>query len=324
MLTPSRTELLPSGPAPQATLHPTDIVTTTSASGGEPEVAQPVGPGSGPVASVIGDASIAIASGAETRVAAAVAPTGIEIEGFDPAEGIDKTIKSYGCANVSAQYRLADERVLASGHLKTKADRVDLLKRLRELPGVKRVDDGGLEVVDEPHCQLLSFFDRAEFVRSAEQSQGIREFGNPVQAGVKRLVKGQPLEVPVRSPEFQSFMYIDYFSGDGSVVHLVPTEHARDNNFLPNKNFVVNEGPDGHKIWIAPPFGLDVVAAIGSSEQLFLEPRHAQEGTETYLRALGDAIDRLKSEGRPPRLEYAYWLIYTAEEKTAASSPSGR
>jgi hypothetical protein len=325
MLTPSPTELLASGPAPQATLHPTDIVTTTSVSGGEPEVARPVGPGSGSVAPVIGDSPTATsASGAETDLAA-VASTGIDIEGFDPAEGIEDTIASYGCARVNAEYRLADNGVVASGHLKSDLDRSDLLERLAALPGVSRVDPSELYVVGEPYCNVLSFFDRTGFVRSEEQRQGIREFGDPVQAGVEHLAKGEPLELSVSAPDFESFMYIDYFTADRTVVHLVPSDPSPDNRFQPKKNFMVGgSNGEGFQIWIGPPFGLDFVSAIGSSVPLFDTPRPKQESADAYLQALASEIAELKAKGEAPRLEYAYWLIYTTEEKTVSSSPPGQ
>ena len=62
---------------------------------------------------------------------------------------------------------------------------------------------------------------------------------------------------------------------------------------------------------VAAPFGLDFAVAIASTEPLFRELRPIQEDATDYLKAVAAAIERLKQAGTPPRLEYAYWLIYT-------------
>ena len=64
---------------------------------------------------------------------------------------------------------------------------------------------------------------------------------------------------------------------------------------------------------MAPPFGLDMVVALGSSESLFDDKRPPAEDAHTYLAALAAAIDRVKQDHPGLKLEYAYHLIFTLD-----------
>ena len=49
-----------------------------------------------------------------------------------------------------------------------------------------------------------------------------------------RLTEGDPLIVDVMTPGFDSYVNVDYYSLDGSVVHMVPNARAKDNQAPPH------------------------------------------------------------------------------------------
>jgi hypothetical protein len=235
------------------------------------------------------------------------------IEPVDPDGRIDSSLKGLKCARVESKYALRGGNVELSGHVKTDADRADLLPQISAIPGVKTISAASLYIVGEPYCDVLTLLARAD--RSREQRGDIKEIGNPAQAGVMRLTRGEPVKLNLKAPDFPAFLYVDYFSTDGKVFHLVPNRDYGDEPFAPGERFGLgNPGDPGPQVRVAPPFGLDMVVALGSSERLFDDKRpRAEEAHYTYLAALAAAIDRVKQDHPGLKLEYAYHLIFTLE-----------
>jgi hypothetical protein len=232
--------------------------------------------------------------------------------GVDPDSEIEAVVRSYGCARVSALYEINGGSVTLSGHLRSPADRDELLERLVQVPGVSRVEASDVHIIGDPYCRVLAFLGRPEFVRSDEQHADISAIGDPVQASVDRFDAGTPLELQMIAPDFPSYIYVDYFAVDGNVYHLLPTADLEEARFAPDEQFGLGGRYErGLKVTIAPPFGLDLILAIGSSEPLFEEVRPTVEDAANYLAALGTAIDETQAENPGLRLEYAYHLIYT-------------
>jgi hypothetical protein len=258
---------------------------------------------------------VAAASPGATTEIAAVRPPRPDTLAIDPESEIDDALKGYGCARVSGRYRLpegGDGEIVLSGHVRTSEERDDLLRRLSAIPGVARLDAADLHLVGEPYCRVLAFLGRPELVRSTDQQQGLAAFGDPAQSSVMRFFGGMPFKFNFGAPEYDSYVYVDYFTKDGLVYHLIPAENPAESRFRADEKVIVGDGR-GPDMTIGPPYGLDLVTAIGSPVPLFerLRPSLVEKASD-YLAALAAALERLRQEGSEPRLEYAYRLIYTA------------
>jgi hypothetical protein len=107
---------------------------------------------------------------------------------------------------------------------------------------------------------------------------------------------------------------VDYFSSSGEVYHLLAGNDPRGNRFAPDEAFTVGGARGrGLQATIAPPYGLDLVVAIASSEPLFAKPRPVAERAPSYLDALAGILTENTKRGRSFRVEYAYFVINTTE-----------
>lgn len=98
-----------------------------------------------------------------------------------------------------------------------------------------------------------------------------------------QLTEGDPLVVDVTTPGYDSYVNIDYYVLDGSVVHMVPSPHVKDNQAPPHYAAKVGSGGD----WvIAKPFGTELVVLLITPEPLFGALRPESEPRADYLRAL--------------------------------------
>jgi eukaryotic-like serine/threonine-protein kinase len=98
-----------------------------------------------------------------------------------------------------------------------------------------------------------------------------------------QLTEGDPLIVNVTTPGYDSYVNIDYYELDGSVVHMVPSPQVKDNQAPPHYAARVGGGGD----WvISKPFGTEMVVLLVTPEPLFSALRPESEPRADYLRAL--------------------------------------
>lgn len=98
-----------------------------------------------------------------------------------------------------------------------------------------------------------------------------------------QLSDGDPLAVDVTTPGYDSYVNLDYYQLDGSVVHMVPSPRARDNQAPPHYAATIGGAGD----WIiSKPFGSEMVVLLITPAPLFDKPRPESESRADYLRAL--------------------------------------
>jgi hypothetical protein len=104
------------------------------------------------------------------------------------------------------------------------------------------------------------------------------------------LTEGDPLVVDVTTPGYDSYVNIDYYVLDGSVVHMVPGPRAKDNQAPPHYTATIGSGGD----WIiSKPFGQELVVLLVTPAPLFDAPRPESESRADYLRALDGRLKQL-------------------------------
>ncbi|MBU7439612.1 serine/threonine protein kinase [Paraburkholderia fungorum] len=98
-----------------------------------------------------------------------------------------------------------------------------------------------------------------------------------------QLQEGDSLIVDVTTPAYDSYVNLDYYQLDGSVVHMVPSPRARDNQAPPHYAATIGGAGD----WIiSRPFGAEMVVLLITPVQLFDKPRPESESRADYLQAL--------------------------------------
>ncbi|MFT4069946.1 protein kinase domain-containing protein [Paraburkholderia sp.] len=104
------------------------------------------------------------------------------------------------------------------------------------------------------------------------------------------LTEGDALVVDLSTPGFDSYVNVDYYQLDGSVVHMVPSPRVKDNQAPPNYSATIGSAGD----WvIAKPFGAEMVVLLITPVQLFDKPRPESEARADYLRALDARLTQI-------------------------------
>jgi len=104
------------------------------------------------------------------------------------------------------------------------------------------------------------------------------------------LTEGDSLVVDLSTPGFDSYVNVDYYQLDGSVVHMVPSPRVKDNQAPPNYSATIGSAGD----WIiSKPFGSEMVVLLITPVQLFDKPRPESEARADYLRALETRLSQI-------------------------------
>ena len=168
-----------------------------------------------------------------------------------------------------------------------------------------------------PYCDAI------DTIRLAERPFGT---GMPdVDLGVKtsqaKLHENDNIVPHFKMPEYPGYVQLSYISNDGALVHLYPSNEARQIDVVIGdqlQSYKVNgmeslQFPAGATVYIAdpatcqckpeeigwqvaPPYGADMMIVTISSQPLFPKPRPTDDTADSYLRdlqaALSDAIRR--------------------------------
>ncbi|MDR5762325.1 protein kinase domain-containing protein [Caballeronia sp. LZ035] len=181
-----------------------------------------------------------------------------------------------------------DQTVDVQGFVSQRYGLARLKDALGRVPGVKTTNFGVQQVADDK-CDLLKVF--------APYWSANRQSGRPASVHTRsqatRLTEGQPLIVDLMTPGFDSSVNVDYFTLDGSVVHLLPNQRSRDNQAPANYTATIGSMGD----WIVgKPFGSEMIVLMLAPAPLFDAPRPDSEAKSDYLRAVEKRLAALANK----------------------------
>lgn len=204
------------------------------------------------------------------------------------------------------RYSMDGNAVSLTGYSGAMAEINLLREKIQALPGVENavVDVKGL---DGALCGPLDLY--APFLRNNRDGA----LGLLVQARNPdgNYVEDENLIVDLRLPGHESYVYVDYYSIDGGVLHMLPNEAYPENLGSPDLVFSLGEADSARNWSIAAPFGTEIVVVLSSPVALFDSNREEIEFASGYLSALRDRLRQIESGPNGDRLAADVFFINT-------------
>jgi type VI secretion system protein ImpK len=205
------------------------------------------------------------------------------------AEAVLKLLADQQCARVSVGLP-AGGVVELGGRVTGEAQRSDIRRVVQEVKGVTQVNEA-LQIIPPPFCEVL---DLLEPIKKSGEDQGVGFVAQLNKTGdLLVYYSGENLVITGKTPsKFESYIYVDYYTTDGMVAHLLPDLHGETmNRFGPNRSLTL-----GQASWvIRPPFGLELMTVMASKTALFAAPR-GDEPAEAYLHELRQVLPKEASK----------------------------
>jgi hypothetical protein len=214
---------------------------------------------------------------------------------------------------------IKDGEVDLQGYVSNQLDVKRLEKNLLALPGA-RVVSLNLKKVDKKKCAVIELF--APYWAS---NQGA-DHDALIQTGTEGnlFTEGDTLVVKITTPDYESYVNIDYHSLDGSVVHMVPGPRARDNQAPANYNATIGDLGE----WtISEPFGTEMVTVVLTPQPLFETLRVEIETDSEYLAAVREQLDRITKKSGKDKIAVDFVMIDTKSKSLLQGlrdRPTGR
>jgi serine/threonine protein kinase len=185
------------------------------------------------------------------------------------------------------------------GYLARSVGQAHLKNTLAALPGVTRVDLA-LREVDDGQCALMRvlgpYWVGQHMANGTPSGASIRLNRGGGKAGNSTDMKeGDTLMVDVTTPNYESYLAVDYFVLDGHVVHLLPNAAEPENQAPPRYTATVGSLDN----WmIGAPFGTEMLVLLATPVPLFGGLRPDSEAAPAYLQSLDQQLARIgKSHG---------------------------
>src|SRR5471030_3275834 len=213
---------------------------------------------------------------AEAPAPMPVVPTPLSLTTVAPV------LASVPCSALVASVQ--DQALSVSGYIGRSYGTQKLRTTLNQIPGVT---NPGVQVqeVDDDKCDMLKLI--APYLTTA-RAASIQTRNHNTQ-----LTEGQPLVVQITTPPYDSWVNIDYYQLDGSVVHLLPNARSKDNQAPPNYAATIGSGGD----WIvSKPFGSEMIVLLVTPAALFDAVRPDSESRADYLRAVDKRLGELANK----------------------------
>jgi hypothetical protein len=206
---------------------------------------------------------------------------------------------------------LQGHALTAQGFLSTAVGPARLTETLSAMPGVSTVNVD-VQQVDPSQCAVISTF--APYWVAHRRAGGgatIRLAGAKTGSGAS-LTEGDSLMVDVTTAAAESFIAVDYYALDASVVHLLPNPRARDNRAPPNHSATIGSlGEWG----IGKPFGSELVVLLTTPAPLFDALRPVSEPSAEYLAELAKRLEQIARSSGADKIAVDFLQIRTKARK---------
>jgi predicted Ser/Thr protein kinase len=179
--------------------------------------------------------------------------------------------------------------VRVQGYLARSFGQARLKNTLAALPGVADVDLA-LHEVDDNKCPLMRVLGPYWVAHRLAAGDGASIRLNPGSGSGATLKEGDTLMVDVTTPNYQSYVTVDYFVLGGTVVHLLPNAAEREN--LAPPRYTATIGNLGNWM-IGAPFGTEMLVLLATPVPLFDRLRPDSESGEDYMRALDNQLAQI-------------------------------
>ncbi|MET0543645.1 MAG: DotU family type IV/VI secretion system protein [Variovorax sp.] len=219
------------------------------------------------------------------------------------AQRVDGRLQAFACADMQAT--VTDSGMAEVRGFVAHADDVERVKRdVADVPGVKstRVE---LALRMWPYCEVVAMLKPYQ-MRNREKQWGLTVFSKTARNG--RLREGDPVLLQLTQPNYDGYLWVDYFTADGSVLHFnagrSPRRHTAGER--------IEIGADVPSSWlVSPPFGTVLVTVL-ASPTAFSEnvDRPPFELASDYLLRLRESLSLHKD---PERLIAEFEFLQTTE-----------
>lgn len=236
-----------------------------------------------------------------------------KVKGPSLQELVEQQLQTYPCADLNASVT-GDGLVQVHGHVSRPEDVSRVEQSARAIPGVKELKVK-ISTRIWPHCEVVALLKPYQ-MRGEEQRNGLKV--TPTTGHSDRFLEGERVIVKLIQANYDGYLYVDYYTVDGAVIHLYPNKREPDSGRLVRAGEQFNVGERIPEGWlVGPPYGQELITVISSPTPLYSNELVEYEPASAYLPKLRKLLEEQQSN---KKLGANFLFLQT--EPAAANAPA--
>ena len=203
------------------------------------------------------------------------------------AEQIDQQLQAYACSDLAAT--VAEDGTTAIKGFVSKPD--EIAKVSADISAIKGVKSPTFDIGVRiwPHCEVVSILKPYKAL-NVEKRFGL--LVTPTTGHTDQFIEDERIIVRLQQANYDGYLYVDYFTVDGTVIHLYPNKREPDSGRVIVKGEQFNVGEKIPEGWVVgAPFGQELITVIASPTALYTNERPEFEQASAYLPKLREMLE---------------------------------
>ena len=232
-------------------------------------------------------------------------------------DGVAGLLAQVPCSRLQVGFDPETITLTLNGHIPDPELRPAVVAQLQAQMGADIAIADQMKILKRPQCGALSGIANVGLPNSTNLDTDARLIGDYIQADDFRFTQGQRLHFNLEAPDYDAYVYVDYFDADGNVLHLAPNDSVPVTLIPAKSRFRVGTsqaGEDGLTLLIGPPYGEEISVSFAASHPLYDGLRPIVEPAGPYLEWLRERVGEARATHPDFKGEWVYFFVTTAAQ----------
>jgi len=232
-------------------------------------------------------------------------------------DGIEGLLAEVPCSRLQVEFDPTSGTLELRGHIPDAGLRGPVTQALIAQIGDSIPVSDNLLILPRPQCDALSGIASVGLPQSTEQRSNPRLVGSDTHARRYQYKEGDYLILDMVAPEYDAYLYVDYYDADGNVIHLLPNNAVTLEKFSANSTVAIGaKRADGNflEVIVTPPYGEEIATAFATSTPLYDNERPFSEPAAPYLDWLRLQVTNTRANTPEFKGEWVYFFVSTEKQ----------
>ena len=153
-------------------------------------------------------------------------PGDIRASGDALRDGVSALLAQVPCSRLQVGFDPDTATLQVNGHIPEGDLRAPVLAALQAQMGADITVSDNILILPRPQCGALSGIGDIGLAQSTDQITNPLLIGEDTQARVLNFVRDDRLFFDIIAPDYDAYVYVDYFDAGGNVLHLAPNDQV--------------------------------------------------------------------------------------------------